>query len=274
MRKTIFLLLLMTLLCVMTHAQASEKLNIYINKDALLSHDISRADIRIRPEGLVKVLRHSLWAWDENNNAFSMFVEVQNISDENIAIHEDWLYSCKSNREDIAVADYALDFTNNVIHPGERVVIHAGVDVWHAPTDYHDVSDFEDVFGLSTFARPIRQAKLIRLRFELCNNPARHKQYPVDVDAHAWIENGKLYFQTTNATPNTVGYYRIGIVVSDKDGRIIDVLSTSLAKEGIIPSGETLLIEKELQPYITESMIDGATFEVFAYSDEMIVFER
>ena len=258
----------------MTHAQAAEMLNIYIDKDALLSHDISVADIRIRPEGLVKVLRHSLWAWDENNDSFSLFVEVQNTSNEKIAIHDDWLYSCKSNREDIAIADYALDYTNNVIHPGESIVIHAGVAAWDAPTDYHDVSDSKEVFGLSTFARPIRQAKLIRLRLETCDKPENHKRYPVDADAHAWIENGRVYFEVTNATPDTVGYYQIGVIVSDRNGRIIDVLSTSLSRGAVIPSGETLLIEKELQPYITDSMIDGATFEVFAYSDEMIVFER
>ena len=39
----------------------AQKLNIYMDKEALLSHDVSSADIRIRPEGMVRVTRHSLW---------------------------------------------------------------------------------------------------------------------------------------------------------------------------------------------------------------------
>ena len=59
-------------------AQASQKLNIYIDKDAFLAHDTSAADIRIRPEGMVRVTRHSLWPWDEAGTQWSLFVEIEN----------------------------------------------------------------------------------------------------------------------------------------------------------------------------------------------------
>ena len=86
MKKRITFLLLVLLCVTAISAQASQMLNIYIEKEALLAHDVSAADIRIRPEGMVRVTRHSLWPWDEAGEKWSMFVEIENISSEKIVI--------------------------------------------------------------------------------------------------------------------------------------------------------------------------------------------
>lgn len=100
-------------------------LNIYIDKQAILAHDISAADIRIRPEGMVRVTRHSLWPWDEEGAKWSMFVEIENTSDEKIVIDEDWLVACKTNRDEIATADYIFNYTTKTLNPGEKIVLYA-----------------------------------------------------------------------------------------------------------------------------------------------------
>lgn len=52
MRGFMRILALAALMIAMTAcAQASQKLNLYIDKDAMLAQDVAAADIRIRPEG-------------------------------------------------------------------------------------------------------------------------------------------------------------------------------------------------------------------------------
>ena len=269
MRKFSLILFMMLLLCVGSHAQAKEeRLNIYLNKEALLAHDVNAADIRIRPEGKVRVTRHSLWPHDEDGTAFTLFVEIENTSDEKIVLDNNWLYACKANRDEIAVAntdssDDPMDWPTRVVYPGEKVVIHAGILPWLARTGE---KNFREIYGLSDFAGRIRQAKVLRLRFEHRGNDSYAKCYRVDIEANAWIDGNMLFFETANNTNETVEYYHAGVIVSDKEGRIIDLLSTFYVDDAKIEPGQTLSIQKELQPYITPEMIDGATFEVFAYT--------
>jgi len=266
MKKWSMTLYLMILLCAVTFsAQASQMLNIYIDKDAFLAHDISAADIRIRPEGMVRVTRHSLWPWDEEGAQWSMFVEIENTSDEKIVIDEDWLIACKANRDEIATAEFALEMTDNVLDPGERTVLHAGVEQWQMPTDYHDVTDFETVQGLSTFAGKIRRAEILRVRLETRGSASTRNWEKADVNGSAWIEDGKLCFEMTNETDREMAFRTIGVIVSDAEGRLMDVFSTSYSRGAKAMPGEKIEIQKPMQPYVTQEMASGAQFEIFAF---------
>lgn len=266
MRRLIAAFALLLLLSVSSSALAGEMLNVYLNKADMLAHKIPSSDIRIRPEEAVRIIRHSLWPWDESGSAFSLFVELENTSNEKLVIDEDWLIACKQNRDEIAWADFALDYTCNVVYPGERIVIHAGVKDWQAPLDYHDVTEFKTVHGLSSFAKSIRKADILRLRLDTRSTQSTLQRFCTAVDARAWIENGILCFEAVNNTDAPVAYYQIGVIVSDAQGRLIDVLSTSYARgTGILP-GETLTAQKALQPYITADMAEHASFEYFAYT--------
>jgi len=273
MRRVLFVLALVLLAAASPRALAGQLLNVYIGKDAMLAHETPAPDIRIRPEGMVRVLRHSLWPWDENGSAYSLFVEIENTSDEKIVIDEDWLIACRRSREVVAEARFALDYTTNVIEPGEKAVIHAGVKDWQAPDDYHDVTGFETIYGLSSFAKSIRSADILRLRLETRGAQSSLRRSRVGADAHAWIEDGILHFEAVNNAETSVYYYQIGVIVSDAQGRLIDVLSTSYARGAGIQPGETLSAEKPIQPYITDEMVSGAVFEVFAFTSDALTAE-
>lgn len=266
MRRWISAILLILLLCMMTcSAQAAQKLNIYIDKEALLAHDISAADIRIRPEGMMRVTHHSLWPWDEVGSKWSMFVEIENISNEKIVIDENWLVACKANREEIASAEAAFAMTDNVLDPGERTVLYAGVEPWRMPTDYHDVTDFEEIEGLSAFAGEIRRAEILRVRLETRDNASTQNWEKADDAGKNWIEDGNIHFEISNETDRELAFRTLGVIVSDAEGRLMDVLSTSYSRGAKAMPGEKIEIQKPMQPYVTQEMADGARFEIFAY---------
>jgi len=264
-KATACLMLAVMLTMLVVSAQASQMLNIYIDKDALLAHDSLSADIRIRPEGMVRVTRHALWPWDEEGSQWSLFVEIENTSQNKIVIDEDWLVACKANRDEIAAADDAFEMTDNVLVPGERAVLYAGVETWRMPTDYHDVTDYEVVEGLSAFAGKIRRAEILRVRLETRVNSSTRNWEKADVHADAWIENGKLCFEMTNETTQALAFRTIGVIVSDRDGRLMDVAATSYSHGASAMPGETISFEKALQPYVTEEMAAGAQFEFFGF---------
>ena len=266
MRRLSLVLVLLLLLSAAPSALAGQLLNIYIDKADMLAYKAPASDIRIRPEGMVRVTRHFLWPWDESGSAYSLFVELENTSEEKIVIDEDWLYACTKSRKDIAEAAFALDYTVNVIHPGERIVVHAGIKDWRAPTDYHDVTNFETISGLSSFASAIRKADILRLRFDTRGSKSTREAKSAAVSASAWIENGSLFFEAVNHGSETAVYYQTGVIVSDASGSIIDILSASYANGAVLAPGETLLISKPLQPYITEEMAESASYEIFAYT--------
>lgn len=266
MKKVMICMMLMSLLSIAAFsAQASQMLNIYMDKDALLAHDISAADIRIRPEGMVRVIRHSLWPWDEAGEQWSMFVEIENVSKEKIVIDENWLIACKANRDEIATAEFAFDMTDNVLDPGESTLLYAGVQTWMMPTDYHDVTDFEAVEGLSEFAGKIRRADILRVRLETRDNASTRNWEKAEIDGHAWIEDGKVCFEMINETDHDLAFRTIGVVVSDAEGNLMDIVSTSYSRGAKALPGETIAIEKLLQPYVTEEMASGAQFEIFGF---------
>lgn len=268
MRRLMRILAISALMLTMAaSAQASQKLNIYINKDAMLSHDVSAADIRIRPEGMVRVTRHSLWTWDEEGSKWSMFVEMENTSAEKIVIDEDWLIACKANRDEIATADYVFEYTTNRFGPGEKIVLYAGAYPYalakHANADAR--MDVWDVEGLSDFANRIRQAKLLRVRLDTRDAGANQNWPAVAIEPKVWAEGRTLRFEWMNDTDEPVEFRTVGAVMSDAQGRIIDVIQSAYSREAAAAPGETLRFRKELAPYVTQEMIDGAAFAPFAY---------
>lgn len=265
MKKWISAVLLVLLCVAAVSAQASQMLNVYIDKDALLAHDISAADIRVRPEGMVRVVRHSLWPWDEEGTQWSLFVEIENTSKEKIVIDETWLVACKANRDEIASAEHAFAVTDNVLDPGEKAVLYAGVEEWMMPTDYHDVTEFQAVEGLSEFAGKIRRAEILRVRLNTRGSESTANWPKADVNAKAWIDGGKIYFEMLNDTEKPMAFRTISVLVSDAEGRLMDVLHGSYARGAQAQPGEGIKFEKALQPYITEEMAEDAQFEVLAY---------
>lgn len=267
--KRVFALVLLAamLLAASACAQQSQKLNIYIDKDAMLSHDTGAADIRIRPEGMVRVTRHSLWPWDEAGTKWSMFVEIENTSQERIVIDEDWLVACRANRDEIATADYVLDSTTNRFGPGERIVLYAGAYPYPAAKHMNaDVKeDVWDVEGLSDFANRIRQAKLLRVRLDTRDAGTNLNWRAVDIEPRVWVEGRTLRFEWRNDTEETLEFHTIGAVMSDAQGRIVDVIRQTYSRGAVAAPGETLRFEKELPPYVTEEMADGATFAPYAF---------
>lgn len=262
-RMTVILTALLCLIAI--SAQASQKLNLYIDKDAFLAHDISAADIRIRPEGMVRVLRHSLWPWDEDGAQWSMLVEIENASDEKIVIEDTWLVACKANRDEIATAENAFYMTDKVLDPGERAVLYAGIEPWMMPTDYHDVTDFKAVEGLSEFAGKIRRAEILRVRLDTRGNESTQNWSAVEIEPRIWIDGRMVYFEWENETSEEQGFRTIGAVVSDREGRMVDVICSTFSRKAVAAPGGTLSLQKELAPYVTQEQIDGMVFEAFAY---------
>lgn len=268
MARLVRILALAVLMVTMTaSAQASQKLNIYIDKEAILAHDVSAADIRIRPEGMVRVTRHSLWPWDEAGTKWSMFVEIENISAERIVIDEDWLIACKANRDEIATADYVFEYTTNILAPGEKAVLYAGVYPYPKAkgTNADARMDVWDVEGLSDFAGRIRQAKLLRVRLEVRGHASTQNWPAVAMEPRVFIEGRSLCFEWVNDTQELIEFRTIGAVMSDAQGRIADVIRSTSSREAVAAPGETLRFEKELPPYVTQEMADGASFAPYAF---------
>lgn len=268
MKKRWLCIVLMIVLCARAlSVQAAQKLNIYMDKEALLDHDISAADIQIRPEGMVRVTRQSLWPWNEAGEQWSMFVEIENISDEMIVIDEDWLIACKANRDEIGTAEYIFDYTTNRFHPGEKIVLYAGAYpyVQQKRTNADAGLDTWDVEGMSDFARCIRQAKVLRVRLDTRGDESSSIWPAMGIEPDVRIDGRTIRFEWTNGTDETLNFRTVGAVVSDRAGRIIDVIRLTHSRGAIAAPGETIAFEKELAPYITQEMADGAVYEVFAY---------
>lgn len=268
MKKALIMALAAVLLfAAASAAQGAQKLNIYMDMEDLLTRNVPVQDIRIRPEGMVRVTRHALWPWDDEETRWSMFVEIENVSDEKIIIDEDWLVACRANRDEIDTADYIFAYTTNIIAPGEKTVLYAGAYP-HVKTkgSNADVSvDVWDVEGMEDFAGRIRQAEMLRVRLEVRGYKNEQPWPAVPVWPKIWAEEGVLYFEWTNDTDEKADFRTIGAVMCDKEGRILDVICSAYSRGASAAPGETLRFEKELPPYITQEMTDEAVFEAYAY---------
>lgn len=268
MTRFVRILVLAALMLIMTApALAGQKLNLYLDKDAMLAHDVAAADIRIRPEGMVRVTRHALWPWGEEGTQWSMFVEIENTSAERIVIDEDWLIACRANRDEIATADYVFEYTTNRFGPGEKIVLYAGAYPYarakHANADAE--LDVWDVEGLFDFAGRIRQAELLRVRLDTREAGENRNWAAVAMEPKVWIEGRSLCFEWINDTDEPIEFRTVGAVMTDAQGRIVDVVRATSSRTGAVAPGEALRFEKTLAPYVTQEMIDGAAFQAYAY---------
>lgn len=216
---------------------------------------------------MVRVIRHSLWPWDGEGTHWSMFVEIENTSAEKLVIDEDWLIACRANREEIATADYVFEYTTNILAPGEKAVLYAGVYPYPKAkgTNADAKLDVWDVEGLSDFANRIRQAKILRLRLDTRGAGTNQNWPAVAIEPKVWVEGRTLRFEWTNDMDETLEFRTIGAVMSDAQGRIADVIRSTSSREAVAAPGETLRFEKELPPYVTQEMADGASFAPYAF---------
>lgn len=266
-RGFVVLLTLMLLCAVSFSAQAAQKISIYIDKEAILAHEISLDDRDIRPEGMVRVVRHSLWPWDEAGTKWSMFVEIENISDQKIVIDENRLIACKANRSEIASAEYIFACSDNTMDPGEKIVLYAGA--YPYPRDKRNNADVAhdiwDIEGLEDFAGRIRQAEVLCIRLDTRGEESSQNWPTMEIKPETKMDRNVLAFSWTNETSEFADFRTIGAIVSDGEGRIVDVICLSHSRGASAAPGETLTFEKELSPYITQEMADGAMFEAFAF---------
>ena len=85
------------------------------------------------------------------------------------------------------------------------------------------------------------------------------------IEPRVWAEGRTLRFEWINDTDEPIEFCTVGAVMSDAQGNIMDVIRTTRSRTRAIAPGETLAFEKELAPYITQDMLDGATFAPYAY---------
>lgn len=267
MRRCLAVLLMLISLCAVPFsAQASQKISIYIDKDALLAHEVTAADRNIRPEGMLRVVRHSLWPWDEAGMKWSMFVEIENISDEKIVIDENRLIACKANRSEMASAEYIFACSDNVMDPGEKIVLYAGAYPYPKEKRNHaDVAhDIWDIEGMADFAERIRQAEVLCVRLDTRGEESSQNWPAMETEPKIRIDGNVLRFEWANETDKWADFRTIGAIVSDGEGRIVDVICSSHSRGAAAGPGETLIFEKQLPPYVTQEMANGSTFEAFA----------
>ncbi|MBQ2947723.1 MAG: hypothetical protein IJD94_01955 [Clostridia bacterium] len=260
-------LLLFVLLCIPCFAQAEESINLYIHRDTLMACDLDEGRVLVYPQDSLRVMRASLLPWDEECTKCSLFVEVKNVSGEKIVVLSDTLYTCNSARESQSEAASIFDMTTNVIEPGERVVLFSGAYPYAKDKrrDSDALLDAQDVEGMADFAGKMEYAPYLRIRLETAGEESTRDWPKVELDAKAWIEDGKICFEWTNDTEEAQSFRTIGAVVSERNGRVTDVLMETYARGAQVEPGETFSAEKTLPPYFTQEMIDGATFKVFAY---------
>ncbi len=251
-------------------------MNLYIQKETLNEQQTQEKGIFSKNHEL-RVTRQSVYPWNEEGKRWAVFVEVENTSDDLIVIDETWLYTCKADKETTATwhfpyMDGAFYRTVNRFYPGERAILYAGsVPVYEPVYDKEGKYAGEKVYseGLEQIAGKIRRAKLLRVRMNTRGatkpgdsvNPA-WSQIRVPVEGDARVEDGKIRLEVKNGTEKAISYYALGAVLSDAQGCIVDVLDEKTVD---IAPGESVTLEKELLPYATAEMLEGATLEIFGY---------
>ena len=267
MRRCLAVLLMLISLCAVPFsARAAQKISIYIDKDALLAHEVTAADRNIRPEGMVRVVRGSLWPWDEAGTKWSMFVEIENISDQKIVIDENRLIACKANRSEMASAEYIFACSDNVMDPGEKIVLYAGSYPYpKEKRNNADVAhDIWDIEGMEDFADRIRQAEVLCVRLDTRGEESSQNWLAMEIKPEIELDGNALAFSWTNESSGSADFRTIGAIVRDLNGSIMDVICSSHSRGAAAAPGETLIFEKQLPPYVTQEMANGATFEAFA----------
>lgn len=272
MKKLVFAGALCMMLCVCATGMAGTMFNVCLSKECLTEQEAANQAIQTKPEGF-KVTRQSVIPWDDAGKRWSVLVELENVSEEAITIDDTWLIACNAREEELArwsvpAIDGAFWKTNRTVRPGERVVLFAGTDevkTWI--TDWETKETVEKTVspaGLGAVAKKIRQAARLQVRFD-ARVASETKGHLENVEAaKAWIADGKLHLETTDAF-DPKGFTALSVIVTDSEGRMLDALQDSVADHpGLLEDG-CFSAWKALAPYITEEMGQNAIFEVTGY---------
>lgn len=272
MKKLFFAGVLCMMLCVCATGMAGTMFNVCLSKECLTEQEAANQAIQTKPEGF-KVTRQSVIPWDDAGERWSVLVELENVSEEAITIDDTWLIACNAREEELArwsvpAIDGAFWKTNRTVRPGERVVLFAGTDevkTWI--TDWETKETVEKTVspaGLGAVAKKIRQAARLQVRFD-ARVASETKGHLENVEAaKAWIADGKLHLETTDAF-DPKGFTALSVIVTDSEGRMLDALQDSVADHpGLLEDGR-FSAWKALAPYITEEMGQNAIFEVTGY---------
>lgn len=272
MKKLFFAGALCMMLCVCASGTAGTMFNVCLSKECLTEQEAANQAIQTKPEGF-KVTRQSVIPWDDAGERWSVLVELENVSEEAITIDDTWLIACNAREEELArwsvpAIDGAFWKTNRTVRPGERVVLFAGTDevkTWI--TDWENKETVEKTVspaGLGAVAEKIRQAARLQVRFD-ARVASETKGHLENVEAaKAWIADGKLHLETTDAF-DPKGFTALSVIVTDSEGRMLDALQDSVADHpGLLEDG-CFSAWKALAPYITEEMGQNAIFEVTGY---------
>ena len=272
MKKLFFAGALCMMLCVCATGMAGTMFNVCLSKECLTEQEAANQAIQTKPEGF-KVTRQSVIPWDDAGERWSVLVELENVSEEAITIDYTWLIACNAREEELArwsvpAIDGAFWKTNRTVRPGERVVLFAGTDevkTWI--TDWETKETVEKTVspaGLGAVAEKIRQAARLQVQFD-ARVASETKGHMENVEAaKAWIADGKLHLETTDAF-DPKGFTALSVIVTDSEGRMLDALQDSVADHpGLLEDG-CFSAWKALAPYITEEMGQNAIFEVTGY---------
>ena len=272
MKKLFFAGALCMMLCVCASGIAGTMFNVCLSKECLTEQEAANQAIQTKPEGF-KVMRQSVIPWDDAGERWSVLVELENVSEEAITIDDTWLIACNAREEELArwsvpAIDGAFWKTNRTVRPGERVALFAGTDevkTWIADWETKEtVEKTVSPAGLGAVAKKIRQAARLQVRFD-ARVASETKGHLENVEAaKAWIADGKLHLETTDAFDHK-GFTALSVIVTDSEGRMLDALQDSVADHpGLLEDG-CFSAWKALAPYITEEMGQNAIFEVTGY---------
>lgn len=272
MKKLFFAGALCMMLCVCATGMAGTMFNVCLSKECLTEQEAANQAIQTKPKGF-KVTRQSVIPWNDAGERWSVLVELENVSEEAITIDNTWLIACNAREEELArwsvpAIDGAFWKTNRTVRPGERVVLFAGTDevkTWIADWETKEtVEKTVSPAGLGAVAEKIRQAARLQVRFD-ARVASETKGHLENVEAaKAWIADGKLHLETTDAF-DPKGFTALSVIVTDSEGRMLDALQDSVADHsGLLEDGR-FSAWKALAPYITEEMGQNAIFEVTGY---------
>lgn len=272
MKKLFFAGALCVMLCVCATGMAGTMFNVCLSKECLTEQEAANQAIQTKPEGF-KVTRQSVIPWNDAGERWSVLVELENVSEEAIVIDDTWLIACNAREEELVrwsvpAIDGAFWKTNRTVRPGERVVLFAGTDevkTWIADWETKEtVEKTVSPAGLGAVAEKIRQAARLQVQFD-ARVASETKGHLENVEAaKAWIADGKLHLETTDAF-DPKGFTALSVIVTDSEGRMLDALQDSVADHpGLLEDG-CFSAWKALAPYITEEMGQNAIFEVTGY---------
>lgn len=274
MKKLFFAGLLCALSCICSPCAAGMLWNVYIPKETLTEREAADREIRSKPEGL-KVTRQSVFPWDETGGRWSIFVELENETEEAVIIDDTWLIACNAQKQELArwnvpAMDGAFWKTSRVVRPGERVVLFAGTDEVRTQVSDPETGKVNEKSvspaGLSAFAGEIRRAKSLRIRLDTRTAPDAKGHLEKVEAAKAWIADGKLHVETTDAF-DAEGFVSLSVIAADREGRMLDALQDSVMhNEGMLKEGR-FCTEKTLAPYLTQDARKEVVFEITGFKN-------